>query len=154
MIVSAARPRMTQLDGGLTQLKYRAYIDGLRAIAVLSVVGFHAFPDWIFSGFVGVDVFFVISGFLISTLILTNLSRHHFSFADFYARRIRRIFPALIVALIACWAIGWLVLVDDEFAQLQKHVAAAAVFIPNIVFWRETGYFDAPSSLKPLLHLW
>src|SRR5450631_3736956 len=110
MTTSMSASDTAQLDGGQTHLKYRAYIDELRAIAVLSVVGFHAFPDWIFSGFVGVDVFFVISGFLISNLILTNLSSRHFSFADFYARRIKRIFPALIVVIGACFALGWYVL--------------------------------------------
>ncbi|MCR4304410.1 MAG: acyltransferase [Gallionella sp.] len=93
----------------LTHPKYRADIDGLRAIAVLSVVGFHAFPSSIKGGFVGVDVFFVISGFLISTIIIGSLERNSFSFIEFYSRRIKRIFPALLLVLIASFAIGWFV---------------------------------------------
>src|ERR1035438_4454968 len=143
-----------QLDGGLTHLKYHAHIDGLRAIAVLSVVGFHAFPDWIFSGFVGVDVFFVISGFLISAIILTNLKSNHFSYAGFYARRIKRIFPALFAVIATCFALGWYVLLPDEFSQLLKHMAAGAGFVSNFVLWSEAGYFDTSAHTKPLLHLW
>src|SRR6266566_5559543 len=135
-------------------LKYRPDVDGLRAVAVLAVLGFHLSPRFVPGGYVGVDVFFVISGFLISGIVIAQLSEGRFTFADFYARRIRRIFPSLIVVLLACLAIGWFVLVDEEFAQLLKHVAASAAFVPNIVFWRESGYFDAPAQLEPLLHLW
>src|SRR5438093_2448008 len=133
---------------------YRPDIDGLRAVAVLAVIGFHAFPSFVPGGFVGVDVFFAISGFLISGLIFEQLANDRFSFWDFYARRIRRIVPALVVLLIAIAAIGWAVLVSDEFLALQKHIAAAATFTSNIVLWHEAGYFDAPSDFKPLLHLW
>ncbi len=90
----------------LTHPKYRADIDGLRAIAVLSVVCFHAFPVWLKGGFIGVDIFFVISGYLISTIIFDNLERDSFSFVEFYSRRIKRIFPALLLVLIACLAFG------------------------------------------------
>ncbi len=134
--------------------KYRRDIDGLRAIAVLSVVGYHAFPDWVRGGFVGVDVFFVISGFLISTIIFSNLDQGVFSFREFYARRIRRIFPALILVLIACYTLGWFALLADEYEQLGKHIAGGAGFISNFVLWQESGYFDTGSELKPLLHLW
>lgn len=137
-----------------TSLKYRPDIDGLRAIAVLSVVGFHSFPGWFKGGFVGVDVFFVISGFLISSLIFTNLEQGTFSYFEFYARRIRRIFPALGVVLAFCLGVGWLWLFPDEYARLGKHVAAGAGFIANVVLWRESGYFDTAAKLKPLLHLW
>src|SRR5579863_8609096 len=106
--------------------KYRADIDGLRALAVLSVVSFHAFPSLIRSGFIGVDVFFVISGFLISTIIFENLERNSFSFLDFYARRIRRIFPALTLVLFACCCLCWIALLADEFKQLGKHMAGGA----------------------------
>ena len=133
---------------------YRPDIDGLRAIAVLSVVGYHAFPTWVKGGFIGVDIFFVISGFLISTIIFTGLERGSFSFAHFYSRRIRRIFPALLVVLIACYAFGWQILLADEYKQLGKHIAAGAGFVSNIVLWRESGYFDVAAELKPLLHLW
>jgi len=138
----------------LAHPKYRPDIDGLRAIAVLSVVGYHAFPNWIPGGFIGVDVFFVISGFLISGILFDNLAKGSFSFREFYARRITRIFPALILVLTASLVFGWLVLVADEFRQLGKHVAAGAGFISNLVFWQEAGYFDNAADTKPLLHLW
>src|SRR5579863_7091602 len=104
--------------------QYRPDIDGLRAVAIISVLVFHAFPDRLPGGFVGVDVFFVISGFLISGIILKSLERGHFSFADFYARRVARIFPALALVLSVCLAFGWFVLLPDEFAQLGKHTVA------------------------------
>lgn len=138
----------------LSHPKYRADIDGLRAIAVLSVVAFHAFPAWMKGGFIGVDIFFVISGYLISTIIFENLNKGTFSFAEFYARRIKRIFPALILVLAACYIFGWFALLADEKQQLGKHIAASAGFISNIVLWNEAGYFDNASQTKPLLHLW
>src|SRR5262249_41917945 len=104
-------------------LAYRPDIDGIRALAVLPIVVFHAFPSAIRGGFVGVDIFFVISGYLISGIILGSIARGGFSFADFYARRIRRIFPALLLMLIACYAFGYFALLADEFAQLGKHMA-------------------------------
>ena len=133
---------------------YRRDIDGLRAFAVLAVVAFHAFPWLMPGGFVGVDVFFVISGFLISGLITQRLAEGRFTFADFYARRIRRIFPALIVVLVACVAFGWFTLLPGEFAALGKHVAAGMGFVSNFALWSEAGYFDASAATKPLLHLW
>jgi peptidoglycan/LPS O-acetylase OafA/YrhL len=138
----------------LTHPNYRPDIDGLRAVAVLSVVGFHAFPGLIRGGFVGVDIFFVISGFLISTIIIDSVERGTFTFAQFYGRRIRRIFPALLVVLVACYAFGWVSLLADEFRQLGKHISGGAAFISNLVLWRESGYFDNDSTAKPLLHLW
>ncbi len=138
----------------LSHPKYRPDIDGLRAVAVLAVVAFHSFPDWIKGGFIGVDVFFVISGYLISTIIFENLDRGTFSFTEFYARRIKRIFPALIIVLVACFLIGWFVLLADEYKQLVKHIAAGSGFISNIILWNEAGYFDNLSGTKPLLHLW
>jgi peptidoglycan/LPS O-acetylase OafA/YrhL len=133
---------------------YRPDIDGLRAIAVLLVVGFHAFPEWLKGGFVGVDIFFVISGYLISRIILTDIHRQQFSFGHFYAKRIKRIFPALIVVLTACFGFGWFVLLPDEFKELGKHIAGGAGFVANFVLWGESGYFDNQAELKPLLHLW
>ena len=138
----------------LSHPKYRPDIDGLRAVAVLSVVAFHAFPSWMKGGFIGVDIFFVISGFLISTIIFENLDRGTFSFSEFYARRIRRIFPALILVLTACLVFGWLVLIPDELNQLGKHTLAGAGFVSNFVLWSEAGYFDNSAESKPLLHLW
>lgn len=134
--------------------QYRPDIDGLRAVAVLAVVVYHAFPTWFNGGFVGVDVFFVISGFLISSILFTGLKQGTFSFTEFYSRRVRRIFPALIVVLGVCFAFGWFALLADEYMELGKHIAGAAVFASNFVLWRETGYFDAAAETKPLLHLW
>jgi peptidoglycan/LPS O-acetylase OafA/YrhL len=144
---------MTLEQPRLSHPKYRPDIDGLRAVAVLAVVAFHAFPSW-GGGFIGVDVFFVISGYLISTIIFENLDKGTFSFAEFYARRIKRIFPALLLVLIACFAFGWFALLADEYKQLGKHIAAGAGFISNFTLWNETGYFDNSAETKPLLHLW
>lgn len=135
-------------------LVYRPDIDGLRAVAVLGVVVFHAFPSFLPGGFVGVDVFFVISGYLISAIVFKGLSTGTFSFLDFYSRRIRRIFPALLLVITASLAIGWVVLLPDEYAQLAKHAFAGLGFFANFVFWSEAGYFDNEAVLKPLLHLW
>jgi peptidoglycan/LPS O-acetylase OafA/YrhL len=137
-----------------TEIAYRADIDGLRAIAILAVLGYHALPGIFPGGFVGVDVFFVVSGYLISGIVLRALRRGSFSFAGFYARRIRRIFPALALVLAATCLAGWYLLLPDEFARLGKEVAAGAGFVANISFWKERGYFDVASRLKPLLHLW
>lgn len=145
---------MIKLPQHLYHTKYRPDIDGLRAIAVLAVVAFHAFPSWISGGFIGVDIFFVISGFLISTIIFENLDNGTFSCTEFYARRIKRIFPALILILIACLVFGWFVLLAEEYQQLGKHIAAGAGFLSNLVLWKESGYFDSAAETKPLLHLW
>jgi peptidoglycan/LPS O-acetylase OafA/YrhL len=141
-------------DTVLVAEHYRAEIDGLRGIAVLAVVGFHAFPDYFPGGFVGVDVFFVISGFLISSIILRQLNRSQFTLVDFYARRVRRIFPALLVVLAACLLLGGLVLLPNELEQLGKHIGSAALFGSNFTLWFESGYFDTTAEFKPLLHLW
>lgn len=133
---------------------YRPDIDGLRALAILPVVAFHAFPKWISGGFAGVDIFFVISGFLISSIIFRSLANGDFRFTEFYAHRIKRIFPALILVLTACYVLGWFTLLPDEFKQLGKHMAAGAGFVQNFVLWNEAGYFDVASELKPLMHLW
>lgn len=133
---------------------YRPDIDGLRAVAVLLVVIYHAFPNRIPGGYVGVDIFFVISGFLISTIILGNLEKEKFSYRDFYARRIKRIFPALAIVLSTVLILGWYVSLTGEFEQLGKHVAAGAAFIANLALWSEAGYFDTAAEMKPLLHLW
>ncbi|MGZ0078001.1 acyltransferase family protein [Methylomonas sp. YC3] len=145
---------MTSLQEHLSHPKYRPDIDGLRAIAVLSVIAFHAFPSSLQGGFIGVDIFFVISGYLISTIIFQNLEKGTFSFTEFYARRVKRIFPALILVLVACYVFGWFALFADEYKQLSKHIAAGAGFVSNIVLWSEAGYFDNSGETKPLLHLW
>ena len=143
--VSEAQPRNSD---------YRPDIDGLRAIAVLSIVVFHAFRSLAGGGFVGVDIFFVISGFLISKHIWEELDAGTFSIKTFYARRIRRIFPALSVVLLACVVMGWVILTPREYEQLGTHIVAGAAFLANIIFWKEAGYFDSAADTKPLLHLW
>lgn len=137
-----------------SDLLYRPDIDGLRAVAVLAVVIFHAFPAALPGGFIGVDIFFVISGYLISTIIYKTLAGERFSYADFYARRIRRIFPPLIAMIATMLILGWHMLLPVEYAQLAKHALAGFGFVANIVLWQETGYFDTAAEFKPLLHLW
>jgi peptidoglycan/LPS O-acetylase OafA/YrhL len=148
--MSKAIPNTTELP----HHQYRSDIDGLRAFAVLSVVLFHAFPEFISGGFIGVDVFFVISGFLISTIIFEKLEEGTFSFTEFYARRVRRIFPALILVLVTSFVLGWCILFVGEYKQLGKHIAGGAGFIANLILWSESGYFDNLADTKPLLHLW
>lgn len=138
----------------LKKQEYRRDIDGLRAVAVLMVVLFHGYPRDLPGGFIGVDIFFVISGYLISRAILSQLESGNFSFFYFYQARIRRIFPALMVVLSCGLAIGWFVLQASDYALLGKHVAAGAGFSSNIMLWLESGYFDAEAEKKPLLHLW
>jgi peptidoglycan/LPS O-acetylase OafA/YrhL len=135
-------------------LGYRADIDGLRAVAVVLVVAFHAFPRVIGGGFVGVDVFFVISGYLITGIILSDLRSSDFSLIGFYTRRARRILPALAVVLAAVMAIGWSNLLPAPYQSLGLHGFAGALFFPNLLLWHEVGYFDAAADVKPLLHLW
>jgi peptidoglycan/LPS O-acetylase OafA/YrhL len=134
--------------------EYRPDIDGLRAIAVSAVVLFHAFPTVLKGGYVGVDVFFVISGFLIGGVVFNDTGTRRLSLQDFYVRRIRRIFPGLIVVLLSCLSVGWFVLPPTEFVSLGKHVIGGSGFVSNLVLWRESGYFDTSAELKPLLHLW
>jgi len=138
----------------LAHPKYRPDIDGLRGIAILAVVWYHAFPSALRSGFIGVDIFFVISGFLISSIIFSNLEHNTFSYIEFYNRRIRRIFPALLTVMVASFLFGWMALTADEFKELGKHIAGGAGFITNFILWSESGYFDAAAETKPMLHLW
>ncbi len=138
----------------LPHIEYRPDIDGLRAVAVLLVIGYHVFPNWIQGGFIGVDIFFVISGFLISTILLKNLESGRLGYFEFYARRIRRIFPALMLVLSVSYVVGWYVLLADEYRQLGKHITGGTSFVSNFFLWKEAGYFDSEAELKPLLHLW
>lgn len=138
----------------VNSLGYRAEIDGLRAFAVISVVLYHAFPNLLTGGFVGVDVFFVISGFLITSHIFSSLDDGSFSFIKFFSRRIRRIFPALILVVVSFLTFGWFALVSDELQMLGKHAAGGAAFIMNFILVGESGYFDTAADLKPFLHLW
>src|SRR5665213_11019 len=134
--------------------QHRPDIDGLRAIAILSVLGFHAFGRLLPGGFVGVDIFFVISGYLITGILLRGLKQRTFSFTGFYARRVKRIFPALALVLLVTWIAGWYAQLPDEYTRLGKHIATGAGFVVNITLWKEAGYFDQSGDLKPLLHLW
>lgn len=148
---SGALPEETST---LSHSSYRPDIDGLRAIAILAVVIFHAFPGALPGGFVGVDIFFVISGFLISSIIFRGIHQGNFSFSLFYAHRIKRILPALVLVLAASYLFGWFTLVPDEFSQLGRHIAASLGFIQNFALWGEMGYFDTAAEFKPLIHLW
>lgn len=133
---------------------YRPDIDGMRALAILAVVIFHAFPTALRGGFVGVDIFFVISGYLISGIIFKGLDVGNFSFGRFYAHRVKRIFPALMVVLPCVFALGWFLLLPDEFSQLGKHIASSVAYVQNFSLSGEAGYFDTASDLKPLTHMW
>ncbi|MDH5231699.1 MAG: acyltransferase [Gammaproteobacteria bacterium] len=135
-------------------LLYRSDIDGLRAIAVLSVLFFHAGSELFSGGYVGVDVFFVISGYLITSIILREINSGTFSILQFYERRFRRILPALVVVIIASIVVGAFLLTPDGFSDFGQSALAASVFSSNILFFLESGYFDAPAELKPLLHTW
>ena len=135
-------------------IKYRPDIDGLRALAVLAVVIFHAFPEYFSGGFIGVDIFFVISGFLITSILLKNFASDNFSILNFYIHRILRIFPALLTVLAFSFIFGWYGLLADEFKSLSLHIIGGVAFIANFIFWNESGYFDNFSGPKPLLHLW
>jgi peptidoglycan/LPS O-acetylase OafA/YrhL len=132
---------------------YRRDIDGLRAVAVLGVVLYHAFPALAPGGFSGVDIFFVISGYLISGVIFKDLAAGTFSITDFYAHRIRRIFPALALVLVVSWVLGWYFLVPQDFKRFADAMLGGACFYGNFI-GLEVGYFQAPEVQRPLLHLW
>lgn len=140
--------------GVKTPTRYRGDIDGLRAVAILMVIIYHAFPRFVQGGFIGVDIFFVISGYLISDIIRREISKNKFSFPLFYARRARRLFPTLLIVLTTTLVLGWFLLWPSEYKLLGKSVAAGAGFVANILFYKQIGYFDILSSEKPLLHLW
>jgi peptidoglycan/LPS O-acetylase OafA/YrhL len=133
---------------------YRPDIDGLRAISILLVVLYHAEPWLVPGGYIGVDVFFVISGYLITRLILGEIEAGGFSALTFYARCVRRIFPALIVVLAASWLIGWFVLLSDAFTRLGKNIAAGVGFVSNLFELYQIGYFAPDIAESPLVHLW
>ena len=135
-------------------MKYRAEIDGLRALAVLPVILFHAGFEWFSGGFVGVDVFFVISGYLITTIIISEMAESKFSIVNFYERRARRILPALFFVMAACLPFAWLWLTPTDLKDFGQSLTAVSIFSSNILFWWESGYFDTAAELKPLLHTW
>lgn len=133
---------------------YRREIDGLRALAVLPVILFHAGFKAFSGGFVGVDIFFVISGYLITSIILDENDRNHFTFKDFYLRRARRILPALFLVIAVCFPFAWLWYLPIDMKEFSQSVVATTTFLSNFFFWLRTGYFDTEAELKPLLHTW
>ena len=133
---------------------YRRDVDGLRGLAILFVILFHAFPNLIPGGFIGVDIFFVISGFLITKIIKSQIDNNSFSFLRFYSRRIRRLFPSLILLMMACFVAGWFLFDVGDFKLLGKHMASSSAFVSNFIFLGESGYFDQTALTKPLLHIW
>ena len=142
-----------------TNPHYRSDIDGLRAVACLAVVFYHAFPEHLKGGFIGVDIFFVISGFLISSILYKNLfdkdNPGSVNIVDFYIRRVRRIFPALIAVLVTCLVLGYFALFPEEYKLLGKHIFGGSTYISNFILYNESGsYFNVESNAKPLLHLW
>src|ERR1700689_3610088 len=136
------------------QLGYRPDVDGLRAVAVLLVVLYHLRTAKCTGGFIGVDTFFVISGYLISLHIISDIDAGVFTLANFYERRIRRIFPALIVVLLAVAVLGFLTFLPTELETCARSLLAAVFSVSNFYFWRHTTYFDATNSINPLLHTW
>lgn len=136
------------------RLNYRADIDGIRGIAVLAVIFYHADIKVFSGGFVGVDIFFVISGYLITTIIFREINENEFSLAQFYERRIRRIFPALFTVLLFTVFVSYLFFDTNEFYDFGKTLVSATIFGSNILFWTQSGYFEGPAAIKPLLHTW
>ena len=135
-------------------MQYRPEIDGLRALAVVPVIFFHAGFSIFSGGFLGVDVFFVISGYLITTIILKDLKSDSFSFLTFYERRIRRILPALFLILFFSLPLAWIILLPSDLKDFSQSIVATNLFASNILFQLESGYFETDSELKPLLHTW
>lgn len=135
-------------------MKYRSDIDGLRAIAVTSVIVNHAAPNLLPSGFIGVDIFFVISGFLITGILLEELSDDKFTISGFYERRIRRIAPALLIVVGACVPLAYALMNPIGLGNFSQSMAATLAFVPNVFFWRTVSYFDPTAETLPLLHTW
>lgn len=135
-------------------LAYNRSIDGLRGIAILLVLLFHIYPKQFSFGYVGVDIFFVLSGFLITQIISTKMQNKTFSFIEFYRNRIRRIFPAMIIVLLAAFILGYLFLFPSELIELAKHIKSSSLFTQNFMLIKEVGYWDVQSTIKPLLHFW
>jgi peptidoglycan/LPS O-acetylase OafA/YrhL len=135
-------------------MKYRREIDGLRAVAVLPVILFHADFRMFSGGYVGVDIFFVISGYLITSIIYEEIARGSFSVSEFYYRRIRRIFPALYLVMVVSVPVAWYILSTPDLKEFFTIVFTVPLFLSNIQFFRQSGYFDTASEFKPLLHTW
>ena len=152
--IIVGRSKAPKREDPLIAPAYRRDIDGLRAIAIIAVVVYHSFPTLLPNGNIGVDIFFVISGYLISQLLIRHFVKNTFTFKDFYTRRIRRIFPALMIVLLAVGVMGALFLFPDEYKQLGSHIGAGAGFFANLLLYTEVDYFDKSAAYKPLLHLW
>ena len=135
-------------------MKYRPEVDGLRAIAVIPVILFHAGLPFFEGGFVGVDVFFVISGYLITSILLDDLEKDRFSIVNFYERRARRILPALFLVMACCIPAAWFLSLPQELSEFSESVIGTTLFGSNIVFWRQSDYFATAAEFKPLLHTW
>jgi peptidoglycan/LPS O-acetylase OafA/YrhL len=146
------QPSKSKLNGFF--LKYRSEIDGLRALAVVPVILFHAGFELFKGGFVGVDVFFVISGYLITTIIIDDIEKNRFSIVNFYERRARRILPALFFVMLACIPFAWMWMLPTQMKDFSQSLVAVSTFLSNVLFWHESGYFDAITAEKPLLHTW
>ena len=135
-------------------MKYRAEIDGLRALAVVPVILFHAGFDAFSGGYVGVDVFFVISGYLITTILIEEIENGRFSIINFYERRARRILPVLFFIMLLCVPFAWMWMLPSQMEEFSSSLIAVSLFVSNILFWRESDYFAAAAEEKPLLHTW
>ena len=135
-------------------MRYRPEIDGLRSVAVMPVILFHAGILLFRGGYVGVDVFFVISGYLITTIIRDDIAKDDFSILKFYERRARRILPSLILIVLFCLFVSLFVLDPFAYKELSQSTVAVSTFCSNFYFYLKTGYFDIDSDLKPLLHTW
>jgi len=135
-------------------LKYRPEIDGLRALAVVPVILFHAGFELFSGGFVGVDVFFVISGYLITTILIEEIENNRFNLINFYERRARRILPALFFMMLICFPFAWMWMLPSEMRDFSRSIVAVSLFSSNFLFWQESGYFAAAGATKPLLHTW
>ena len=135
-------------------MQYRREIDGLRAVAVIPVIFFHAGFTIFSGGYVGVDIFFVISGYLITSIIINELEQGNFSILRFYERRARRILPALFLVMFTCVPIAYFALLPNHFVDFAESLISVPLFISNVLFWSERGYFGVTSELKPLVHTW
>ncbi len=135
-------------------MKYRQEIDGLRAIALLPVIFFHAGFSAFSGGFVGVDIFFVISGYLITTILIEDIENDKFNFLNFYERRARRIFPALFIVMLVCIPFAWFWMLPDPLENFGQSLVATSFFLSNILLYLTAGYWDLGVDYKPLLHTW
>lgn len=136
------------------KIAYRTDIDGLRALAVLAVIIFHLNPKWLPNGFLGVDIFFVLSGFLITSIIYPQINNKTFSFIEFYRRRIKRILPIFFIVIATGMLIAYLLYIPQDAIEVGRSAFYSVFFLANILFARQGGYFDTSSEEKPFLHIW